>query len=333
MAEETAARLSPLVASDLDGVPADLAGGAVAVGNFDGVHRGHAALLARTIADARTLRTKAVVLTFEPHPRSFFRPAEPVFRLTPPAAKARVLAGLGLDGLVVAPFDAAFAGQSPEAFVTSVLVDRLKVRSLTVGDDFRFGKARAGTTAYLAEAGNRLGFEVDVVAPILGDYGERIASSEIREALESGDVAAANRLLGYRWFVIGTVVGGDRRGRELGFPTANIRLPADARLRHGIYAVTFTWRGGTHAGVASFGRRPQFDDGPPLLEVFIFDFAADLYGEEATVTFYGWIRPEMTFPSVDDLVSAMDSDAEKARRILAEAGPGSGLDRVLAKLR
>jgi riboflavin kinase/FMN adenylyltransferase len=334
MPERTDARQAPLTLNALDALPADLAGGAVAVGNFDGVHRGHAGLLRRTIENARQRNTRAVVLTFDPHPRSYFRPAEPVFRLTPPAAKARLMAAIGIDGLVVCNFDQAFSERSAEDFIDTILAGRLKARSLTVGEDFRFGRGRSGTTAALAAAGERLGFDLDIVAPIRDGQGRRISSSEIRAALASGDIATANRLLGYRWFVTGTVVPGERRGRELGFPTANIRLPDDTKLRHGVYAVTFKRPdGGIHMAVASYGRRPQFDNGAPLLEIFVFDLSADLYGEEVVVTFFDWIRPETAFPAVEDLVAAMKNDTEQARLILSKAGAGTALDRALAALR
>ena len=330
-ARPTGARPVILAAQPLDAVPPDLTGGAVAIGNFDGVHRGHQALLARTMADARALSAKAVVLTFEPNPRSFFRPDEPVFRLTPPEARARLLTAIGIDGLVVVTFDATIASLSPGAFIETVLVGRLRARSLIVGEDFRFGAKRAGTTGDLVEAARSQGFEVDIVGPVLDAEGDRFASSGIRESLAAGEVQLANRSLGYRWFVTGTVVPGERRGRELGFPTANIRLPADCRLRHGIYAVTFTRPGGKILpAVASYGRRPQFDNGAPLLEVYVLDFAGDLYGERAVVTFHDWIRPEMKFPSVEDLVATIETDVETARAMLATerrwlgTGPGFG---------
>lgn len=317
----------------LETLPAGLTGGAVAIGNFDGVHRGHQALLARTIADARALSAKAVVLTFEPNPRTYFRPEEPVFRLTEPPARARLLTALGLDGLVVATFDGALSSLSADAFIDMVLAGRLKARSITVGEDFRFGAKRTGTTATLAEAGKRHGFAVDVVAPVSDGDGDRFSSSGIREALADGDVGLANRGLGYRWFVTGPVIHGEKRGRELGFPTANLRLSADCRLRHGIYAVTLRRPGGgILPAVASYGRRPQFDNGAPLLEVHVLDFAGDLYGEAVVVAFHGWIRPELKFDSVDALIATMATDVGTARTILARAGHGTPLDQTLARL-
>ncbi len=323
---------SHLMTYSLDGLPPALAGGAVAIGNFDGVHRGHAVLIQMAVAFAHGHATKAVILTFDPHPRAFFRPESTIFRLTPPAARARIMAALGVDGVVVARFDESFSQLTPEAFEEWVLAGRLGAKAIIVGEGFRFGRGRAGTADQLAASGERWGYEVVVVEPVADDTGERISSSAIREALAAGDVATANRLLGYRWFVIGTVMTGDRRGRELGFPTANIRLPDDCQLRHGVYAVTLTRKGGQPlAGVASYGRRPQFDNGPPLLEVFVFDFAADLYGEEVIVTLFNWIRAEQAFPTVGDLIAAMGQDVETARSILATAGPGSPVDEALAR--
>lgn len=325
-------RASRLHTVSLDDVSPDGTASAVAIGNFDGVHRGHAALIHMAVARAHAIGGQAIILTFDPHPRTFFAPDKPVFRLTPPAARARVAQALGIDRVVAARFDTSFSQLEPAAFEADVLAGRLAARWVIVGAGFRFGKRRAGTTDQLAAAGERLGFAVDAVESVTDEDGERIASSTIREALSAGDVAAANRVLGYRWFVIGTVVHGERRGRELGFPTANIALPDDCQLRHGVYAVTLTRPGGApQAAVASFGRRPQFDDGPPLLEVFVLDFAGDLYGEEVVVTFFDWIRPEMAFPSVEDLVTEMGEDVKKARAMLAGAGPGSPLDVALAR--
>jgi riboflavin kinase/FMN adenylyltransferase len=322
-----------LVPQPLDALPARLRGGAMVIGNFDGVHRGHQALIERTIADARALGVPAVVLTFEPNPRTFFRPAEPVFRLTPPPVRARLLTALGADGLVTVTFDAALAGLTPDRFVETVLVERLGARSVTVGDDFRFGAKRAGSVADLVAAGARFGFAVDVVSPVVDAEGDRFSSSAIREALADGDVAGANRCLGYRWFVEGEVVPGDRRGRDLGFPTANIRLSGDCRLRHGIYAVTLTAGDGVaRAGAASYGRRPQFDNGAPVLEVHVLDFRGDLYGSRVIVAFHAWIRPELRFPSVDALIVRMREDVAETRAILAARGDGTALDAALAAL-
>jgi riboflavin kinase/FMN adenylyltransferase len=324
--------LPALTPHDLADLPASLAGGVVAVGNFDGVHRGHAALLQATRDAASAGGVPALVLTYEPHPRTFFRPDEPVFRLTPLDAKARLLEAIGLDGMAVATFDGAFSSMSAGEFVERVLVGRLKLRAAVVGFNFHFGKGRAGTPALLVEIGARLGFPVTVFDRVFGEGGEPLSSSAIRARLADGDIVGANRMLGYRWFVSGEVVAGDRRGRELGYPTANIRLGEDCRLRHGIYAVRLRRAGGAiHAGVANYGRRPTFGGGPPILEVFLFDFSGDLYGEAVEVAFVDWIRPELAFKDAAELVAAMDGDSARARAILADSGPGTALDLALVR--
>jgi riboflavin kinase/FMN adenylyltransferase len=333
MSHELSRPFDPAAATfDLDlPLPDHLRGAHVAIGNFDGVHRGHQTVLTAALDRARSAGRPALALTFEPHPRSVFRPDEPVFRLTPPEAKARLVAALGLDGLVVGRFDKAFAALPAETFVADVLVDRLGLRGATIGWDFHFGRGREGTPAFLDAAGRRHGFEVDVVEPFACEDGDLVSSSRIRAALERGDLAEAAGLLGYRWFVEGTVVGGDRRGRDLGFPTANIRLAADCRLAHGVYAVTFTVDGVMHEGVANWGRRPQFDNGAPVLETFVFDFSGDLYGRRADVAFVSRLRPEAKFDSVDALIAQMHLDCAEARTVLAARSPGSALDRALGE--
>jgi riboflavin kinase/FMN adenylyltransferase len=328
------ARAGVLVPHTLATASPGLTGGVVAIGNFDGVHRGHTALLRTAMAVARERGLAALALTFEPHPRTIFKPETPVFRLTPLPAKARMITAVGLDGLVVIPFDRTFSTLTADAFVEDILVDRLKIEAAVVGRDFHFGKGRGGSPATLTAQGRSLGFSVTVVDPVAGDSGETVSSSSIRDALAAGDVGMANDLLGHRWFIVGEVVAGDRRGRELGFPTANIRLTPDCRLRHGIYAVTMRRADGTVLrGVASYGRRPTFDNGPPLLEVFAFDFTGDLYGESVIVTFLDWIRGEEKFASVEALVEAMQRDVTSAKAILAEATPGNELDATALRLR
>jgi riboflavin kinase/FMN adenylyltransferase len=298
-------------------VPA-LEGAVVAIGNFDGVHRGHRAVISTALARAHVLRRPAAALTFEPHPRSFLRPQEPLFRLTDERAKLRLFAGTGLNGAIVLKFDAALAEPSPEDFVQDILVRRLGIAGAAVGFDFRFGRNRAGTPDFLAEEGARRGFAVDIVAAVeVGQ--ERISSGVVREALVAGRIEQANELLGYPWFVSGAVVHGDKRGRELGYPTANVQLDPHCGLRHGIYAVRVGIDGRRYDGVASFGRRPMFDVGTVLLEVFLFDFSGDLYGKTIDVAFIDWIRHELAFDTVEDLVRRMDEDSRVARLALARA--------------
>jgi riboflavin kinase / FMN adenylyltransferase len=300
--------------------PADhaLDGAVVAIGNFDGVHRGHRAVIAAVLARAKALGRAAAALTFEPHPRSFFRPDEPLFRLTDERAKLRLLAATGLGGAIVLRFDAALAGLSAQDFVERILVARFAVAGVAIGPDFHFGLNRAGSPDYLAAQGAKLGFAVDVV-PRFEDAGRPVRSGPIRAALAAGRVAEANELLGYPWFVSAEVVHGDKRGRDFGYPTANLRLDPACGLKHGIYAVRVGVGGHRYDGVASFGRRPMFDQGTVLLEVFLFDFSGDLYGEAIDVAFIDWIRPELKFDSVEDLVRRMNEDARLARAALATA--------------
>lgn len=298
---------------------AALKGAVVAVGNFDGVHLGHRAVIDTALARARALGKPAAALTFDPHPRSFFRPDEPLFLLTDHTAKLRLLACTGLDGAIVLKFDAELVAATADEFIRLILVEHLGIAGAAVGFDFRFGKNRTGTLDMLAAEGRQYGFAVDVV-PALALEGQRVSSGVIRAALAEGRVEVANELLGYPWFVTGEVVHGDKRGRTLGFPTANLRLDPACGLRHGIYAVRMAVDGVRYDGVASFGRRPMFDVGTVLLEVFLFDFAGDLYGKTADVAFIGWIRPELKFDSVDDLVRRMEEDSHLARAALARAG-------------
>ena len=296
-----------------------LRGATVAIGNFDGVHRGHKAVIAAALARARALGKPAAALTFEPHPRAFFNPDEPLFRLTPEPAKLRLLAATGLDGAIVLSFDAELAKLSAEDFVGRVLVDRFAISGAAIGFNFHFGANRAGSPEFLRAQGARHGFAVDIVPP-LSDGGRPVSSGPIRAALAAGRLDDAAEFLGYPWFVSGTVIHGDKRGRELGFPTANLRLDPACALRHGIYAVRAAVAGRRYDGVASFGRRPMFDTGAVLLEIFLFDFSGDLYGADMDVAFIAWLRDETVFASAKDLVRQMEEDSRDARAALARAG-------------
>jgi riboflavin kinase / FMN adenylyltransferase len=295
----------------------------VAIGNFDGVHRGHRAVLEPTVSSAQMAGRPALALTFEPHPRTFFRPQSPVFRLTPSDVKADLLAELGFDATVELTFNAALAGLAPEDFVARILIDLFGVGNVVIGHDFHYGKARGGTPETLIAEGRRHGFEVTVVAAA-GEGETLFSSSAVRTLLAEGRVNVAAEILGYDWFVRGEVVGGARRGRELGFPTANLRLPENCELRHGVYAVRVRTDSGEHEGVASFGRRPQFDNGAPLLEANLFDFAGDLYGCVIEVAFIAFLREEARFSSVDALVEQMNDDAGLAREVLARGNKSRG---------
>jgi riboflavin kinase/FMN adenylyltransferase len=302
-----------------DAVPERIRGAFVAIGNFDGVHRGHRAVIDAAIEHARKDGRPAIALTFEPHPRAFFQPDRPLFRLTPEAAKLKLLAAAGLDGAVVMSFGAALAKVTADDFVAEILVRRLAIAGAVAGADFHFGKGRQGTPAFLRQEGKRLGFAVDLIPPFLVD-GTPVSSSAIRDSLSRGEVERAGALLGYPWFVGGKVIHGEARGRDLGFPTANIVLDPACTLAHGVYAVRALARGKIYDGVASFGRRPTFGEGAPLLEIYLFDFSGDLYDEEVTAAFIGWIRPELKFDAVGELAQRMNEDSRLAREKLARAG-------------
>jgi len=299
--------------------PDALTGGVVAIGNFDGVHRGHRAVIAAAVDRAMALGRPAVALTFEPHPRLLLRPHEPMFRLSDESAKLRLLAATGLDGAVVLTFDAALAALSAKDFIARILVERLAVAGAAIGFDFHYGKDRSGSPSFLLEEGRRHGFPAEIVPP-LEDEGRAVSSSAIRAALAAGRVVEAAELLGNPWFVSARVVHGDARGRELGYPTANLKLDPGCGVKFGIYAVRVGVAGLRYDGVASFGRRPTFDDGPPLLEVHLFDFSGDLYGASIDVAFLAWIRSELKFTSVAELIRRMDEDCRLARSALARSG-------------
>jgi riboflavin kinase/FMN adenylyltransferase len=290
----------------------------VAMGNFDGVHLGHRAVIAAALDMGRNHGRPALALTFEPHPRRYFSPNTPQFRLTDETAKLRLLAATGLAGAVVMTFDKRRAETSAHDFIHHDLIERLGVSGIAVGYDFHFGKGRVGSPSLLVSEAPRLGIEVDVQPHV--DIDERpVSSTAIRMALAEGQIADATAMLGGPWFVTGQIIHGEKRGRDLGYPTANIRLDKNCGLKHGIYAVR-VGRGKTRLdGVASFGRRPTFDNGAPLLEIFLFDFNGELYGETLDVAFIGFIREELKFSSAKDLVRRMDEDATIARAQLAAA--------------
>jgi riboflavin kinase/FMN adenylyltransferase len=296
--------------------PLGLEGAVYAIGNFDGLHLGHQAVIGRALAIAKERAAPSALLTFEPHPADFFRGRPVVFRLTPSRDKAAICERLGLTGLVVLRFEASLAAMGAEEFITTILVGRLRAAAVVVGWDFHFGKGRSGSPTTLAEAGMRHGFGVEIV-PKLENGAGVVSSSTIRKALEGGDLAAAAKGLGRNYSVSGQVISGQRLGRSLGVPTANIALEPTNRLAHGVYAVTARVEGRAYPAVASFGTRPTVDDGPPLLEVHLLDFDGNLYGREMDVEFIERIRDELKFESIPALVAEMMRDKERARAILA----------------
>lgn len=312
-------------------LPDDLRGAVVAIGNFDGVHRGHQVVLARALEEAERLGVPALVLTFEPHPRAFFSPGKAPFRITPAPLKARLIEAVGFAGIVEQPFDKAFAALTAEEFVTQFLKRDLGIAHVVTGFDFHFGARRTGGPAYLMEAGAANGICVTLVDAFRDENTDIVSSSRIRTLLEDGDVVAAAGQLGYRYLVQAPVEGGKQLGRTLGYPTANMALDASNALAHGIYAVRFRRADGSlHDGVASFGRRPTVDsDGRPLLETFLFDFSNSLYGEVCEVSFFGFLRGEAKFEGLDALVEQMKRDEAEARALLASVKPLSPLDGLL----
>jgi riboflavin kinase / FMN adenylyltransferase len=301
--------------------PADR-GAAVAIGNFDGVHLGHQSVLALARAAAERAAAPLGVVTFEPHPRSFFQPDGPPFRLMTADARARRLEKLGVRQLYEVPFDASLAAMPAATFVEQVLVAGLGIRHLAAGADFRFGKGRTGDGMLLRRLGERLGFGV-TIAPLLSDGEAGVSSTAIREALSDGRAEAAARMLGHWHRIEGRVAHGDKRGRDLGFPTANLGLEGLHLPRFGVYAVSVDVfdgsRRGRYGGAASIGERPTFGANRPNLEAHLFDFAGDLYGVAISVALVSFLRPEAKFDSVEALVDQMRHDVAAARQRLAKA--------------
>ncbi len=306
-------------------LPTDARGAVVALGNFDGVHRGHRAVIGEAQRIAARLGAPSAVLTFEPHPRSVFRPDEPPFRLTPFRVKARHVEALGVDLLFVLHFDEAFQHKSAEAFVTEDLVAGLGARHAVCGPDFVFGHGRAGTVARLSAMGAAFGFGVTAVPPVLDEGGVIFSSTRVREALAAGRPREAAHVLGADWEIEGRVEHGDKRGRTIGFPTANLSLGDYQRPAFGVYAVRAgvdegvgtVWRD----GVANLGRRPTVGGLAERLEVHLFDFSGDLYDRHLRVRLVEFLRPEMKFDGLDALKARIALDAEAARKALSTEQP------------
>jgi riboflavin kinase/FMN adenylyltransferase len=307
-----------------DDVPDSAKGAVVAIGNFDGVHRGHQALIAQAKAMANEDGAALGVLAFEPHPQEFFRPTKDSFRLTPFRAKARLLMANGVDVMFALPFDAQMAARSADQFIAEVLVRGLGVSAIVVGNDFQFGKGRTGNVEVLKRAGVQQGFDVKIIEPVLEHVGEKISSTHIREALKAGKPDVAAKLLGHYWSVEARVEHGDARGRTIGFPTANMRLTDCLHPAFGVYAVRATIYEddkavSRHNGVANFGIRPMYKIEEPLLETYLFDFNGDLYGKHLAVEFVRYIRGEAKLDGLDALKAQIARDSDDARKALANA--------------
>jgi riboflavin kinase/FMN adenylyltransferase len=293
---------------------------ALTVGNFDGIHRGHQAMLRRLLAGARSRGLQSCVLTFEPHPREFFTPQAAPTRLTSLREKLELLAAQGVERTHVRRFDRPFASLAPEAFAEEILAKRLKARWLLIGEDFRFGARRAGDVALLENFGRRYGYEVEIL-PTVAHAGTRVSSSAVRAALAAGDLAAAEKLLGRAYSISGRVIHGRKLGRELGFATANVQLRHNRPPLTGIYAVRAHGVGtSSRPGVASLGVRPTITaSGRAVLEVHLFDFSADLYGAHMRVEFLHKIRDEEKYRDLGALKAQIERDCEAARTFLLES--------------
>lgn len=303
-------------------------GCAVTIGNFDGVHLGHQAVIQQLVDRARERSLPACVVTFEPHPREFFAPERAPIRLSRLREKITHIRALGVERLLVLRFDRALVEQSPDAFVDDLLCAELGVGHIVVGDDFRFGRQRAGDFPLLERMGAKRGFGVEAATTYCVS-GERVSSTRVRDALAAGDLATAERLLGRPYTISGRVVHGEKLGRQLGYPTANLRLGRHAPPVTGVFAVV-AWHadGRGLPGVASLGWRPTVDGKEPLLEVFAFDMSEDLYGAHLRVELLERIRPEVRFDSLDELTEQMHRDAAAARRTLAGRTTGAPAPRL-----
>lgn len=295
-------------------------GASAAIGNFDGVHRGHQYVIDIARTEAARIGAPLGVMTFEPHPREYFAPKAPPFRLMNAEGRANRLDWLGVDKLYELSFNDTLSAKTPEAFARDVITAGLGLKHVVVGEDFQFGKDRAGNSQILAELGRALGFGV-TIAPLMHDTGDEISSTAIRAALTKGCPRDAARMLGHWHRIDGEVIRGDQRGRDLGFPTANMSIQGLHPPKFGVYAVRVDVLtgayAGTYGGAASMGVRPMFGENLPNLESYLFDFSGDLYGEQVSVALIEYLRPEEVFASVDALIAQMNADCARARDILA----------------
>ncbi|MFN3370073.1 MAG: bifunctional riboflavin kinase/FAD synthetase [Sphingomonadaceae bacterium] len=297
-------------------LPAALRGGALALGNFDGVHLGHQAVIGAALTHARASGLPGLVATFEPHPSRHFRPDSPPFAITTLSQKLRLVDGLGADGVIVIPFDSALAGLSAEQFAADWLARRLGVAHVVTGHDFTFGRGRSGSAEQLPILGRLHGFTAEAVAPVADSRGV-VSSTRVRSALEAGDMALATALLGRPFAIEMPVVHGDKRGRTIGVPTANQLLGPYQRPRYGVYASRVRLPGGDcRPAVSNLGVRPMFDPPRELLETWIPDWKGDLYGEIITVELIGWLRAELALDGLEALKAQIGRDWDDARALL-----------------
>lgn len=302
-------------------IPESLKGAFVTIGNFDGVHLGHRFIFRRLVEEAHRAGRPAVAISFDPHPKMVLHPElRPFYLISTLEEKSRLLSDLGVDAFILIPFSVEYAGTTAEEFVREILWEKLRIRRILIGHDYTFGRGRKGNEAFLAEAGRRLGFDVEVIeAHCVGDT--VISSTKIREALLAGEVRFAATLLGRPYNLRGPVVSGDHRGAQLGFPTANIDPEKELVPARGVYAVRVLRQGETLDGVLNIGFNPTFDGHKRSIEAYIFDFKKDIYGESLEILFIERIREEVRFESVETLVAQIGRDIDRTREILRTEGP------------
>lgn len=304
------------VIRSLEQIPAEFRDAFVTIGNFDGVHLGHVPILRKLIDEAHRENRKAMVITFDPHPKKVLHPdIRPFYLLTPVEEKIKLIEDVGIDGLMLIPFDLDFSKMTAESFVCDILWDKLHIRKIFVGHDYSFGKSKTGNKTFLAELGKKLGFEVDIINAIKLDD-ETISSTRLRHLILAGDVKEAARLLGRPYNVSGVVIPGKRRGSILGIPTANIKPDKELIPADGVYAVIVSVEKGRHQGVLNIGFNPTFSDTELSVEVYLLDFSGDIYGKKVDVLFIERIREEIKFESPELLVKQIRKDIDEARNIL-----------------
>ena len=304
------------VIKDLNDIPHEFQDAFVTIGNFDGVHRGHIPIFEKLIDEAHRENRKAVVITFDPHPKKILHPhIKPFYLITSPDEKIKILEDSGIDGLILIPFDLEFSKITAESFVNDILWGKLHIRKIFIGHDYTFGKNKVGNKAFLADFGEKLGFEVETINAVkLGD--EPISSTRLRYAILNGNVKLAARLLGRPYNVSGVVIPGKSRGSTLGIPTANIKPDKELLPAHGVYAVVVDLEGNRHQGVLNIGFNPTFSDNELSVEVYLLDFTGNIYGEKLNVLFVDRLRDEVKFDTPELLVEQVKKDIDQARDIL-----------------
>ncbi|AKK19792.1 bifunctional riboflavin kinase/FAD synthetase [Candidatus Liberibacter africanus] len=310
-------------------LPNHLKGGVVAIGNFDGIHRGHHLILEHAIKISHN--SPIIVLSFNPHPRIILQSSSPIFPLTSPSIQEKILENMGFSALIRYKFTLETAHYSAEQFIQKILVEWLEASKVITGTQFRFGKDRSGNGHILEKSGEKYGFNTVLIDELRDNNSQVVSSSNVRSALTQGNIHNATHLLGYHFTVESEVIHGKKIGRTLGFPTANMQLPPEILLKEGIYAIRFRTQDQiSYGGVANFGRNPTITpNGSLFLESFIFDFSKEIYGQKCTVSFFDYLRPEIKFKDLKELKKHTAKDEQKTRKILENSHPLSEIDRII----